>query len=338
MFAECWTFSQSLCWEISSSADTTNMFAESGGSINDDCDPIMVPSVNPSALPVPTVNPTNNKPSLLPTVTNATANPVASPSAAPTRKPTGNPSAKPTAKPANPPTVQPSILPTAADTVSVDVALTITATAAPTESDEETIKSSAADESNVDVANIHNFVISYSEASRRWLLEQLQQRRRLATTYTWSVTFEIVVSLANLDDDSVASADAFASKVADSMSDSLSDALQSAGLPITGVDVDVSAADDDSSNHGHPPNKSSVDYAFVGVGAALFVVLLVVGSFFVWRKKRALDGVGVDIRPQKVRGAAFGVFEADTEYPIIGRETLDVRTRNASSVAAHDEL
>ena len=87
----------------------------------------------------------------------------------------------------------------------VAVELSMTASAAPTSSDEATLKTTIATVLSVDPSTIRDFVVTSTGTARRllrFLLLSVVGERRLASSYTWTVSFSIVVSLSALTDDS----------------------------------------------------------------------------------------------------------------------------------------
>ena len=124
------------------------------------------PTPEPSALPTP-------QPSHIPT-----ARPTALPTNQPTPDPTHNPTALPTTSP-------PTLIPTTADTVTAAVSFEVVATAAPTDADVALLRTTVAD------------TLSVNEGAVRHLAVVSAQRRRvlLADSYTWSISFDVSVSL-----------------------------------------------------------------------------------------------------------------------------------------------
>ena len=142
----------------------------------------------------------------------------------------------PTSAPVPVPTAErtptPSAWPTSSNAVSASVFLTITASAAPSESDKASLKETIASSAGVAEQDIKNFAVTYSSARRYHL-------RRLLATVTWTISFDVVVSLASTT--STNSAD-FAASVGASLADpSFAAALGSAlSTPVT-VDTVLSS-------------------------------------------------------------------------------------------------
>jgi hypothetical protein len=166
-------------------------------------------------------------------------------------------------------------LPSASDTISVGVELTLTASAAPTASDEATLKEQIASVIGVSEAHIRNFKVSSSL--------QRRHRRALLSSYTWSVLFDVEISLSELsEDDSVSDSSDFLSKVSADLEGGLADALESAGVPVSGLTVEVtdettteSATDDDDGggdNSGLLGSASTGILAGAGIGGLLVIV------------------------------------------------------------------
>jgi hypothetical protein len=250
--------------------------------------PLLSPSRPPSPAPIPA--PTI-KPSAQPT-----------PSSKPSRRPSSKPSRRPTPRPTESPTVSamptlaPSIYrlvhattsPTTSDTISIDAELVLTGSAAPTASDEDTVKTTIADTVNVDVSNIKNFAITYeAEQTRRRLLASTG---RQLTSYSWTVSFTVVMSLGDADDDSVSSSSDFADLVNDRISEDLVPSLASAGVPVSGevsvsvVDSSRSAADDGDDKGASSASSGSL--LTTGFGAAAGTIILIAGAIVLYKKSK----------------------------------------------------
>jgi hypothetical protein len=93
------------------------------------------------------------------------------------------------------PTLVPSSLPTAADTLVISVSFELTASAEPTNSDKTYLKTEIASALGVDEGNLKGFTV-VSSLARRLSNALLRQRRDLLATYTWTASFDLVVSLA----------------------------------------------------------------------------------------------------------------------------------------------
>jgi hypothetical protein len=208
------------------------------------------------------------------------------PTGSPSRIPSAQPSLAPTPSPVTPsPTIQgnqPSLAPTPSptklDTVQVAVELFIRASAPPTSADKATLKSTIVKELSIDASNIRDFKVEAIEATR------LRQRlRRLLSSYTWSVSFSIVVSLSSLNDDSIGSASAFQSSVTTALSSGLESSLAEAGLDVTVESVTASISDDDGYGDNDDGGGSASAAIGAGVGAAGAVLLL--AAYAWWRHK-----------------------------------------------------
>jgi hypothetical protein len=198
--------------------------------------------------------------------------------------------------------------------VAVAVAVTITASAAPTSDEEVTLKATIAVELSLDTASIKNFVVSYYywTTSRRLLglraspaLSSLRRRvrsvphglRRLTTTYVWYVTFDIVVSLSALNDDSVTSAAALKSMVSKALDSGLESALADAGMDVSVESVSTTAEDDtyteDDDKDGGPSDLGPIIIASVG-GVLLLGALA--GVAWAITRRRASAGATISIQ------------------------------------------
>ena len=181
-----------------------------------------------------------------------------SPSNQPTFLPSLDPSPRPTLKPTFPlPTLVPTVRPTSEDTISVAVELSMTASSEPTSDNKVTLKATIADELSLDTSAIRNFLVTSEPSSSRRHLSKASAKsvakserrvhllRRLTGSYIWTVSFDIVVPLNSLSDDSVTSASTFESVVAKALDTGLEDALSAAGVEVSVQSVTTSAADDD---------------------------------------------------------------------------------------------
>ena len=178
--------------------------------------------------------------------------------------------------------------PTTSDTISIDAELVLTGSAAPTASDEDTVKTTIADTVNVDVSNIKNFAITYeAEQTRRRLLASTG---RQLTSYSWTVSFTVVMSLGDADDDSVSSSSDFADLVNDRISEDLVPSLASAGVPVSGevsvsvVDSSRSAADDGDDKGASSASSGSL--LTTGFGAAAGTIILIAGAIVLNKKSK----------------------------------------------------
>ena len=248
--------------------------------------PSKLPAPAPSKVPIPA-------PSKLPTP----PSPTPEATAAPTKQPTNKPSTRTPTTPAptipgnNQPSKVPTTSPTKGDTVQVAVELSVTASAAPTNSDESTLKTTIATELSVDSSTIRDFVVTSTETARRlrrFLLLSVVGERRLASSYTWTVSFSIVVSLSALTDDSITSASAFESTVQKSLSSGLEDALSAAGVEVTVESVEASNPESDG-NDDDGSSAGAIIVTGIAVGAALLLGLIA------WqlKKRRFLESAKV---------------------------------------------
>ena len=91
----------------------------------------------------------------------------------------------------------PSPYPTAGDTISVGLSFSIIATSIPTAAQKVALKASMARELNLDEnSEMRRFTIEVKAIEgRRFRRDLLARVRRLATTYTWEVSFDAVKSL-----------------------------------------------------------------------------------------------------------------------------------------------
>jgi 23S rRNA U2552 (ribose-2'-O)-methylase RlmE/FtsJ len=152
------------------------------------------------ATPAPMFEPTQ-QPTFQPTHMPTPFPVLPKPSLKPTHFPSSGPtiikqSQSPMSKPTDIPTPAPSSLPTASDTVGIAASFKLTASAEPTDSDKTYLKLKVASSVGVNVNTIRRFTVVSSLARRlsRKLLRQ--QLRELLATYTWTVSFDVVVSLA----------------------------------------------------------------------------------------------------------------------------------------------
>ena len=137
--------------------------------------PSPLPSATPSSLP-------SSSPSALT---------YAQPSPLPSGIPSSLPSSMPTQTSMHSllPTQLPTQLPSTEDTVSVAVSFSMIASSEPTANDNEELKEITANALNVDIVYLKGFNIISQPTARRWF------RRGLLASYTWVVTFTLVISL-----------------------------------------------------------------------------------------------------------------------------------------------
>eukprot|EP00615_Pteridomonas_danica_P012477 CAMPEP_0114337730 /NCGR_PEP_ID=MMETSP0101-20121206/6561_1 /TAXON_ID=38822 ORGANISM="Pteridomonas danica, Strain PT" /NCGR_SAMPLE_ID=MMETSP0101 /ASSEMBLY_ACC=CAM_ASM_000211 /LENGTH=333 /DNA_ID=CAMNT_0001470069 /DNA_START=556 /DNA_END=1557 /DNA_ORIENTATION=+ len=147
------------------------------------------------------------------------------PQPAPTPYPTSSPSSAA-------PTSWPTSSPTTDDTVSVAVEVSCTADAIPDSTDYTNLESSIDTTLGVANAEVKNLAIAYATARR--LSEQNDNQRRL-TTYTWTITCDIVASLSAVGE---TSGTAFQSTVETNLNSgtTLSDNILAAVSSVTSVD------------------------------------------------------------------------------------------------------
>jgi hypothetical protein len=89
----------------------------------------------------------------------------------------------------------PASLPTAADTVVISVSFELKASAEPTNSDKTSLKTKIASALGVDEGNLKGFTV-VSSLTGRLSNTLLRQRRDLLAIYTWTASFDLIVSLA----------------------------------------------------------------------------------------------------------------------------------------------
>ena len=215
--------------------------------------PTSIPVPQPSA--VPTLGPTS-----VPTITpQPTSVPVPAPTSYPTPKPSDKPTKAPTVQIL--PTAKPTLVPTATDTVTVPVALTMTSDTAASSTDEAKMKAVIASTINLDTSAIRNLAMT-STSSRR--------RRRLLSSYTWAVAFDVMVSLDALEDDSITSASGLSSSIDSSLSSNLVTNLAADEVSVSGLTVTttVTSDDDDDSD-----DKSGLTHAELNAAIAVPILL-----------------------------------------------------------------
>ena len=281
---------------------------------------------------VPTPVPTSS-PTLVPT-----SSPTLLPSKVPVPAPSGNPTMKPTAAaaPTAPtPTRSPSSRPTTADTVRVAVQLSMSASAAPTNAQKTTLKTTIASVISVDVVYIYNFAVTHTaDTTRRRLLSRAA--RRLATTYTWSVSFDIVVPLSALSDDSISSAADLSSSVFKSLDKGLEDAVSSAGIDATVDDVATSTPNDDITNDDDDDGSASSAGIIIGGAAGGGVLMIGLVAFAVYKIKFAK--VSKDAKPSKKKKKAMEpVATADLEEDEENGEAAEVAASEVEMVETAGE-
>jgi hypothetical protein len=151
------------------------------------------------ATPAPTFEPTQqptfqpaHRPTPFPVLPKPSLKPTLFPSSMPTII---QQSPSPMLKPTDIPTPAPSSLPTASDTVGLAVSFELKASAEPTNSDKTYLKTKIASAIGMDEGNLRGFTV-VSSLARRLSNTLLRQRRDLLATYTWTASFDVVVSLA----------------------------------------------------------------------------------------------------------------------------------------------
>ena len=305
---------------------------------------IRMPTVTPTSSPMTPTTPTTPTPT---TPTTSTPSPTIPGNNQPSRVPTTSP--------------------TKADTVQVAVELSMTASAAPTSSDEATLKTTIATELSVDSSTIRDFVVTSTETARRlrrFLLLSVVGERRLASSYTWTVSFSIVVSLSALTDDSITSASAFESTVQKSLSSGLEDALSAAGVEVTVESVEASNPESDGNDDDDDDDGGSSAGAIIVTGIAVGAALLL--GLIAWqlKKRRFLESakvtsaaapeasasVSADAPPEAEEGqveppakdmekSAVAGEEFDAEAPAVKEEggTAPVVPLSSGDVAGQEE-
>ena len=167
----------------------------------------------------------------------------------------------------------------------------MTASAEPTAADETILKTTIADEIDVDLSALKNFQITVSEVTSATRNNQREQQRRRLASYIWDVTFDVEVSLSELDDDSVGSSSQFEKMVEETLSDELLAELEDEGLPVTGLSVETTAVsgddDGDDSARGDDGLSAASLGAAIGVPVA-FSLLLCIGLLYLrytWKQR-----------------------------------------------------
>ena len=243
----------------------------------------------------------------------------------------------------------------------------MTASAAPTSADEATLKTTIATELSVDSSTIRDFVVTSTETARRlrrFLLLSGVGERRLASSYTWTVSFSIVVSLSALTDDSITSASAFESTVQKSLSSGLEDALSAAGVEVTVESVEASNPESDGNDDDDDDDGGSSAGAIIVTGIAVGAALLL--GLIAWqlKKRRFLESakvtsaaapeasasVSADAPPEAEEGqveppakdmekSAVAGEEFDAEVPAVKEEggTAPVVPLSSGDVAGQEE-
>ena len=287
-----------------------------------------------STIVVEYTRPPTSVPTLVPT-----SSPTLLPSKVPVPAPSGNPTMKPTVAAAAPtaptPTRSPSSRPTTADTVRVAVQLSMSAGAAPTNAQKTTLKTTIASVISVDVVYIYNFAVTHTaDTTRRRLLPRAA--RRLATTYTWSVSFDIVVPLSALSDGSISSAADLSTSVSKSLDKGLEDAVSSAGIDATVDEVATSTPNDDSTNDDDDDGSASSAVIIIGGAAGGGVLMIGLVAFAVYKMKFAK--APKDAKPSKKKKKAMEpVATADLEEDEENGEAAEVAASEVEMVETAGE-
>jgi hypothetical protein len=174
-------------------------------------------------------------------------------------------------------TMTPTSMPTEIGTVKVPVELSIAASAAPTSTDKATLMTTIATGLSVDATTFRAFVVTSTEARRirRSPLSAVSERRLV--TYTWAVSFSIVVSLSALTDDSITSASDFEATVHKFLFLDLEGALSAAGLEVSVESVNAGSGDysyDDDDNDDYNTADEVINVAVYGAAALVAGALL----------------------------------------------------------------
>jgi hypothetical protein len=127
-------------------------------------------------------------------------------------------------------------------------------------------------------------------ATRRRLREGRWKSRRLVIAYEWIVSFDVVVSLSTLNDDSISSGGDLAKAVSKTLSADLGDAVAAAGIDATVESVVSESATDDSTddNSSDDGGKSSVA-AIAGGSVGGAVLLFGAIAFGMYKRRRKLQ-------------------------------------------------
>jgi hypothetical protein len=217
----------------------------------------------------------------------------------------------------------------------------MSASAAPTNADKAILKTAIASVVSVDESSIRNFAVTHTAGARR--------RRLRATMYTWTVSFDIVVSLSSLADDSISSAADLSSSVSNSLDKNLEDALSTAGVDLSVESVESSApnedsTDDNSSDDGGASSAGAIAGGVVG-GVVLLFGSIALGMYKRRHKIQPMMSAGVDGTGSREMTAELE--EADEDVELTGRgpaalslrhpEPTSERKKSKAAVAAMEE-
>jgi hypothetical protein len=183
------------------------------------------------------------------------------------------------------------MVPTASDTITIITSFTLTSTAAPTNTDKTNLKQAVADALSVTTTEVKNFVVT-STSSRR---------RKLLTTYTWTTSFDVTVSLSSTSSSTSAAFSTFVATTLGSTSFSTDVTTATGGTLDTGsvttsvatraptAAPTITADDDDKSD-----KKSTImgfDQATLGIAVIAFLVLVLggVGAYCFLKNNNKVD-------------------------------------------------
>jgi len=193
----------------------------------------------------------------------------------------------PTDSPVFEPTQPRTNRPTALDNVKLEGYISISATAAPTDSDEAALKAMILNQTRLDEVAVTAFTVEYALATRL---------RRLLSTYSWEVTFEVQVSLMEMG---TADADALKTELKDRLLDAsfVSNVISAISAVVSLDEVYFILATRSPTNGptlasvSSPSNSSAASAASAGVLVAVVVVLLVLccAGAVCFVKRRAID-------------------------------------------------
>jgi hypothetical protein len=219
----------------------------------------------------------------------------------------------------------PSPVPTTSDTVSVSVEFALSASSAPTDLDISNLKTTVATQTGVAISCIQSFTVTATISRRRRLLD-----RRL-TSYTWSVSFNVMASLASVG---FSDSSSFATSVITGLADVANQASTDLGIalvlsnPVTAIIVtrepspaptsipskrpSVTASDSATTISEQNTSPSAASMAslpvMIGVATGGFCFLFTV-SILLWRIFRTKDEHADEIDFEK--------FEEENEVNIL---------------------
>jgi hypothetical protein len=140
-------------------------------------------------------------------------------------------------------------------------------------------------------------------ATRRRLREGRWKSRRLVIAYEWIVSFDVVVSLSTLNDDSISSGGDLAKAVSKTLSADLGDAVAAAGIDATVESAESDSPNDDSTDDNSSDDDGGISGAAIGgivAGAVILIGAIAYAAHMYFTNK---NQAGAKVIPGEQEGA-----------------------------------